>query len=287
MIIFWGEGRLGNQLFQYAFIKNFIKRNERIYTCNFKDFLEVFSIQENISNCNSKFVQNILLIIGNRLFKFLAILRLVSSCYSLTDRVKNSNCENGSYVIKKGLFKILYIYPGYFQSEKYFNKSLKGDLKIKKEILDKGIKFINELDKSSKKIFIHLRRKDYLSHKVFGVIDATLPLNYYKKAISLVNKGNRNVLFIFLSDDPDYIKKHFKYLKNKVISENTMEIDFAIMTLCDGGIMSNSTFAWWGGYLGKENFLYAPKYWIGFKSEVEFPIGISPSFAHLVNFNFR
>jgi hypothetical protein len=63
-----------------------------------------------------------------------------------------------------------------------------------------------------------------------------------------------------------------------------MYVDFCILTLCDGGIMSNSTFAWWGGFLMKKGPLIAPKYWFGFKSKVEFPRGISPSFAEIVNF---
>ena len=40
--------------------------------------------------------------------------------------------------------------------------------------------------------------------------------------------------------------KEFAYIKNKYISENNQYIDFTLMTLCDYGIMSNSTFSYWG-----------------------------------------
>ncbi len=52
------------------------------------------------------------------------------------------------------------------------------------------------------------------------------------------------------------------------------------MTLCNGAILSPSSFAWWGSYLMKNrDVVFVPKYWLGFKSKVEFPMGIIPDFA--------
>jgi len=52
------------------------------------------------------------------------------------------------------------------------------------------------------------------------------------------------------------------------------------MTLCEYGIMSNSSFSYWGGYLMKNRKeVLFPKYWLGFKEKRYSPIGIKPTWA--------
>jgi hypothetical protein len=62
-----------------------------------------------------------------------------------------------------------------------------------------------------------------------------------------------------------------------------MFVDFAIITLCEYGIMSNSSYSWWAAYLMKNRKkVFSPKYWLGWKSEQVYPLGITPSFADVV-----
>jgi hypothetical protein len=43
-----------------------------------------------------------------------------------------------------------------------------------------------------------------------------------------------------------------------------MGIVFALMTLCEYGVCSNSSFSWWGAYLMKnKKIVIMPKYWYG------------------------
>jgi hypothetical protein len=43
------------------------------------------------------------------------------------------------------------------------------------------------------------------------------------------------------------------------------------MTLCNSAILSPSSFGWWGSYLMKDrDIVFAPKYWLGFESKVEY-----------------
>ena len=58
MIIFFGDGELGNQLFQYAFLTKVIKKKELLITTNFAKILKVTKINKaiNILNLKNKYL---------------------------------------------------------------------------------------------------------------------------------------------------------------------------------------------------------------------------------------
>lgn len=282
MIFFFGEGRLGNQIFQYAFIKNFLKRRELLVTCNFKEILLMFDVEDRIINFKNKYLgiycRKILAIILQCLGK----IRVISSIYVPREKIGFYDRSTTKYVHKKGLLNITYIYPDYFQSEEYFDQSNIKELSIKKLYLEEAREFLRKLPKGEK-IFVHIRRGDYKKFKVLGKVGACLPESYYKNLIVMLSeKYKNNVIFIFLSDDREYVRSNYGWVKNKVISEESVYVDFAIMTLCSGGILSNSSLSWWGGYLAEDRGeMYAPKYWLGFKSKIEIARKGSPSYAKL------
>lgn len=114
----------------------------------------------------------------------------------------------------------------------------------------------------NKSVFLHIRRGDYLNypdrHPVTG-------LDYYEKCISLINKTHK--IFVF-SDDPQWVKQQGLFQDSRInIIENEDEIySLAFMSKCNGGaICANSSFSWWGAFLGPHRFrspVYIPKTWI-------------------------
>ena len=75
-----------------------------------------------------------------------------------------------------------------------------------------------------------------------------------------------------MSDDKYYLKDIFKESQTMYISENNLQIDLSIMSLCRYGILSASTFAWCGAYYANldknnKNFFVAPKYWENHRSK--------------------
>jgi len=78
-----------------------------------------------------------------------------------------------------------------------------------------------------------------------------------------------NPYYIFISDDLSYIEEEFDYLKEKYISKHNDIIDFQFLLNADICILSNSSFSWWGAYLNnKKATVFAPKFWLGKKSEL-------------------
>lgn len=280
MIIFFGEGRLGNQIFQYAFIKNFLKKKETVLAYNFEEFQKMFVSKDNIINIKSKYLKFIIKKLGLPLFIFLSKIKIISSYKQCKIKYKRYNIYDSKFICSKGILPITFIQPGFFQSEKFFKYKNIESFKIKPQYLKEAEFFLNKINENYQKVFVHVRRNDYVNHKFLGVKGIDLPLSYYKKSIQYFYNKFENPYFIFLSDDYSFVKYCFKDIKNKIISNNSMEIDFAIMTLCDNGILSNSSFSWWGSYLMKrKKGILVPKYWLGFKSKVEYPKEIIPSYS--------
>ena len=67
--------------------------------------------------------------------------------------------------------------------------------------------------------------------------------------------------FLFISDDINWCKETFG--DTHCYSESgDMYVDLCIMTECYGHIIANSSFSWWGAWLGLGKTI-APKNWFG------------------------
>lgn len=283
MIFFLADGQLGNQIFQYTFLKSIQKNNEFIVVSGFEALDNVFETKNviflhNKSNWHKR--------LRNRLIKpfldFLSNSKLISTIsinreeiLSLYDR------ETTSYTRDKGIFNnFTYVKAGYFQSESFFDKKHSEQLEIKNIYLQNAEKILTDIPDQTYKVFIHIRRGDYKNFFIYGQ-STLLPLSYFKNQIEWFLLNRSNCFFIFLSDDSELIEKEFSYLSNKIISiSNHYGTDLAIMTKCQSAILSPSSFSWWGAYLMKKrDIVFAPEYWLGFNSKVEFHKNTTPSFA--------
>lgn len=280
MYIFFSEGRLGNQLFQYQFLDSFVKKNKKVYCFGMDDLSRTFTLQKS----------NIRLIELSQRFYFL-ILKLVRPIFQsfakirvigyLAQEYKNNRPAQG-VIVRSGLIPITFIETHFFQSECFKKSPL--NIRIKNQYLTKAHSVLKSLGTDKNFIFVHVRRGDYLKERFNDKAGIELPVNYYKNAINMVEKQIANPLFIFMSDDIEFVKENFSNIDNKYISSETMMVDFALMTLCDGGICSNSSFSWWGASLIYNKLIVLmPRYWYGWKSRVESHVGIQPSWAQILD----
>lgn len=132
-------------------------------------------------------------------------------------------------------------FRGYFQSPKYFYN-------IKDKVLDWIIPKDFKVEGLEKTCFIHIRIGDYQQHK-----HLTLDLkNYYKKCISMLPEDTE---FIITTDDKDNAVKMYPEVISKCKGRFLLEQDpltvIRIMAFADRGVIAaNSSFSWWGSYLG-------------------------------------
>lgn len=133
----------------------------------------------------------------------------------------------------------------YFQSPEYFDE-------YKSEIKQLFGQDIYPIDM----VAIHIRRGDYVNNPFYVDLTST---DYYERAVKEFPLGTT---FLVFSDDIEWCKSYL--VGNEFeFSEGKTEIeDLNLMAGCKGIIMANSSFSWWGAYLGDDNKkVIAPKEW--------------------------
>ncbi len=272
MIIFFESGRLGNQLFQLCFLLNYDKGKVVIFGMN---QLNKYFYTQNIIFIKKR---------NNRAINFLTfkvlkyLIKLFSYQLRLINYIKENNDNELSF--RNGLIKSLYYCDeSYFQSEKYITNNFLSIIKLKDKYLHKAYDIVNNYKIGYDKIFfIHIRRGDYLCWPTIKN-PASIDFNWYFNQISFLNNLFNNSLFLIISDDKDYINAEFKGIKNCKIIDYNEPLEFGIMTLCDGGVLSASTFAYWASkFTYKNNNIYiAPLYWVGHSTGSWYPVNIKSS----------
>ena len=283
MKIFLAEGRIGNQIFQYVFLKTIQDNNEKIIVSGFDELKEVFEINDFINlNKNNRWIRFCLFRICRPVLHFLCDIKVISSIVIKHETILNNySRESTTFDSIQGIVKrITFVKLGFFQSEIFFDKSLTNEFKFKKIFLIKAAELLKSIPNNYHKIFVHVRRKDYKNYTVYGQ-STLLPMSYYKDQIEWFIQNRKDCIFIFLGDDTKALSEEFQYVENKMISSNNhFGTDLAIMTQCNSAILSASSFSWWGSYMMRErDTVFAPKFWLGFRSKIEYPSHEVPSYA--------
>lgn len=159
-------------------------------------------------------------------------------------------------------------YDGYWQNENNFKH-------IRPSILEKfSFPVINDernmelakklIEKNS--VSIHIRRGDYLKEPIWCVCDQ----NYYARGINYVMAKENVDLFCIFSDDIQWCREHIKNIAGGVeiayVDWNKGRESFKdmqLMTYCKHNIIANSSFSWWGAWLGcrEGKIVIAPSVW--------------------------
>jgi hypothetical protein len=158
---------------------------------------------------------------------------------------------------------------GFWQSWKYFDNA-------KDEV--KQVFKLKEYPEYKEYISIHVRRGDYVKHAgSFPPID----MNYLEKAFSHFSHNDKGIVF---SDDIEWCKNALSQYKNLEYSEGCSEYeDLSKMASCSNHIIANSTFSWWGAWLGHnpDKVVISPSIvrgnWFGYESGVkQDPVDLLP-----------
>lgn len=223
---FGTHGNLGNQLFQYATLIGFSKKyNQQLvlpnwkYSANFK----------NLPNSSNLIRSNI--IVREPYFHF-------------TPDFWDKNIGHLQNNVNVDII-------GWLQSEKYWShcvEEVKSALEFEPEFkINLRHKYNEQFSKPT--IAISIRRGDYVDNPNYEL----LPIHYYIQALYENFTEVENYNIIIFSDDIPYCKLHLAGLENVYFAEGEGPIEqLCLMSFCDNFIIANSTFSWWGAYLGEK-----------------------------------
>jgi hypothetical protein len=253
------NGRLGNQMFQYAALRGIAENREFDWiippnsiqsTCDYGLF-NCFKMSS-VSDKNLGFLRDVQSIIWEDTNFNVDLF---------------NNCPDNINL------------HGYFQSEKYFKhieNIIRKDFEFEDNILEPCLEIIGDIGES---IFLHIRRGDYVNAQQFHPL---LSEEYYVEALS---KFDSNLPVFVFSDDLEWCKNQEIFKSDRfLLSEKNIKSpnkvrgidgsyeqsllpywDLCLMSLCSGAIIANSSMSWWGAWLitNSDKKVIAPKTWFG------------------------
>jgi len=258
------EGRLGNQMFQYAFIRGVAANRGFDWTIP----------GPNVSRPDN---------------------------YGLFEAFKLTNCDleknTGELPYRTIEYRDMHFnediferctdntnFSGNFQTERYFENiadSIREDFTFTDNYLDPCKEFIESLGGGDNCIFLHVRRGnpnltgrrgEKWSYQMVQEYHPLCKEDYYTKALK---EFPEDVNVIVVSDLIDWCKRqswlqgdrfHFSDSSYEVFGDGASVpyVDLCLMSLCSGAIIANSSLSWWGAWLQNDKGkVVAPDPWFG------------------------
>jgi len=258
------EGRLGNQMFQYAFIRGLANNRgfDWVIPGPEADRLDNYGLFDafELSNCDLN--KNT----GEPFYKNVEYRDM-----HFNEDIFN-NCSDDTN------------FSGNFQTERYFEAiapSIREDFTFKRAYLEPCQEFIDSLGGRDNCIFLHVRRGspnltgrrgEKWSYQMVQEYHPLCKADYYLEALKQFPE-DKNVIVV--SDLIDWCKRqewlqgdrfHFSDSSYETFGDGAAVpyIDLCLMSLCGGAIIANSSLSWWGAWLqGDAGKVVAPDPWFG------------------------
>ncbi len=239
---FGNEGvRLGNQLFQYAFLRTQSEKLGTKFYCPKWIGDDIFDLQD------QDLREYDLIKTKNEIKNYYTESRKTSFSRKPVSIKDNTNIS------------------GSFESEKCFDKvAVKKWYRFNEEKFSVAREKYRDIDFNNA-IAIHLRLGDKFHDELIKKLFYVPRIKYYSRALELIRKFNSIVkdkglngepctakTIVVFSDDIELAKKYFdKFGDLFFIEGNSDWEDFYLMSRCHDIICSSSTFSWWASYLNR------------------------------------
>ena len=277
MILFIEAGRLANQLFQYAALRTAARPGEALVLLGFDELKQQFENLDAVFPLRSR--STLLRAINGsgrpRLDRLMARQPLISFLHEAHE-------DNAVAREPRMLRSVAYCTTSYFQSEAAFNPAVVTRLRMRSQHVAAARATLDALATGERpRVFVHVRRGDYL-HYPSTAHPAALPTAWFRSCLATMRRRLPDPVFIACTDDRASVAAEFADEPDVHISRGDAHHDFALMSSCDAGILSPSSFSWWSaffaGHRGGRGPFLAPEYWIGHSTREWYPPGIAASF---------
>lgn len=263
-------GGLGNQLFQYATgltiaLRNGVPLVIDLYGFEFDQFfkrryeLEVFKIQD-VQKTRLPFTFKVA-----RFFRYVAD-KIPSLHYiNPSGFIVESRTNFDLSLLDSKIIKPAYV-MGYWNDERYFKgiqTRIKMEFTLRNGFSAPNRKLADTIVNAHNSVSLHCRRLHQMgaaTNKIrvpkASLAAWSLGLAYYEKAVKCIATRIQNPQFFIFSDDPGWARENLKLDYPASYLENDRGMDYEdliLMSLCNHHIIANSSFSWWGAWLGEKD----------------------------------
>lgn len=268
------QGNLGNQLFQYAYARHIQKHTKQGIILNLYNF--------NKGRPDLEFTLNQFVLNDTVFIEKDRPLPYYANSFTVFSRIMRKICPQLYHNILKKFGIIMwqeskviedpkfiyqnYYLSGWFQSIKYF-KDVREELI--NEIIPQNINCDNQNlykeIRNTNSVCISIRRGDYVTNERISKLFYVCDEKYFFEAIKKIQQKEKNLVFVFFSDDIEWVKKNI-YIKGKCLYEtgkDSVGEKLRLMSACKHYILSNSSFSWWAQFIRvrEGGYTIAPKRW--------------------------
>jgi Glycosyl transferase family 11 len=162
------------------------------------------------------------------------------------------------------------VLQGYYQSVRYFHDSdgeLRAQIKLRAQPCARFFEAQNVIESSRTPVAVHVRRGDLITDDGVHPVHGCLAWPYYSKALHVMKRliDNEHDLFFFGDDLGALSELQSKVPQSIIVSHSDLSAaeDLILMRKCRHFITANSTFSWWGAWLGKapDKIVISPRQW--------------------------
>ncbi|KAG5882438.1 hypothetical protein JTB14_025244 [Gonioctena quinquepunctata] len=136
---------------------------------------------------------------------------------------------------------------------------------IKNKLLEKSQQILHTAVRNTNRlnhifVGVHIRRTDYIGYLKRKYDTHPADLNFFISAMKAFEGKYSNVVFIIVSDDPQWCWKKFAFKPNVYVCgrrhRNSPALDMAILASCNHTIYDYGTFGEWGAILAGGETIY-------------------------------
>lgn len=275
MLVFFEAGRLGNQLMQYAVLRGAFP-GHRLCFFGFDALARVAVLDR--TWCVPRD--------GRRAKPVAALKWLLDAAVALRLVGEAWEARDGEHAVlarRRGLLPgLLRVRISFFQHAD-FAAEVPTSLVLQPALLDEARRWLDAQRAARPSLFLHLRRGDYLQFPdpaTPAVVDDAWVL----ATLAALRAGQPGACIVVCSDDLPYARQLLAATEGVVYCDRGEAGDLAVMSLCEGGVLSPSSYSWWAAFLARRRWLaggsagaaphfIAPRYWVGHRRGAWYPAG--------------
>lgn len=275
-IIMRARGGLGNQLFQYSYALALQKANPGykiiIDAKEYDKYYWPFELDEYASNStevyyDKKFKCDFSMKLFHVYQHFYCALK--KHTYVTSERlIKKGKLYTGTFSpeIRKYNGKDVYMY-GYFQDAALLEpiREELAEVISLKNPGDNVKSYAEKIGGSAVSVSVRVARQEELDNGEKFVYDGA---EYYRNCIEIIKRQRKNIQIVVFSNNVELIRREgwfdgigcdILYIENCSATEQ-----LELMKKCRDFVLANSTFSWWGAFLGatgKDSIIISPRIW--------------------------